>query len=256
MKRLITVLLLLYIVLTVYAVVSVLVDFVPPFNLTPLSTMISFAFALLHAAQRHGWKNALLMLAVVFIVSLAFESVGVATGWVYGPYHYTDTLGPRFLGLVPYLIPVAWFMMMYSSFVIADRLAPSGWKRWQRGLAIGLAGGVAMTAWDVVMDPMMVAGGHWVWEVEGAYFGIPLQNFFGWWLTTFTALTIYLAFGKGAKTVPSPVFDRLAIVNYLTTGLGAVVVMLAYNPAIGLTGVMALTPWVIAGWLRTSDNRP
>jgi len=101
-----------------------------------------------------------------------------------------------------------------------------------------------------------MADGHWDWEVEGAYFGIPLQNFFGWWLTTFAALTLYLALGKGAKTPSSSASDRLAIVSYLVTSLGAVMVALAYNPAIGLTGVMALTPWVIAGWLRTSDNRP
>ena len=60
----------------------------------------------------------------------------MATGWVYGPYHYTDQLGPKFLGLVPYLIPVAWFMMSYPSFVIADRLVPSllgsaGSESWQ-----------------------------------------------------------------------------------------------------------------------------
>jgi putative membrane protein len=250
MKRLIVFLLVLYILLTVYSVVSILAGVMPPRYITPLTTLAGFAFALLHAGQRLGWKRALLLLAVVFVVSLTFESVGVATGWVYGPYHYTDKLGPLFLGLVPYLIPVAWFMMMYCSFVIADALTPSGWKRWQRTLTIGLAGGVAMTAWDVVMDPMMVAGGHWVWEAAGAYFGIPLQNFFGWWLTTFAALTVYLAFGRGVKASQAPALDRLAVVSYLATGMGAVVISMAYNPAVGLTGLMALTPWVIAGWLR------
>ena len=36
-----------------------------------------------------------------------------------------------------------------------------------------------MTAWDVGMDPMMVAAGNWIWETEGAYFGVPLQNYWG-----------------------------------------------------------------------------
>jgi putative membrane protein len=53
-----------------------------------------FAFALLHAGHREGWSRAIWLLALVFIVSLLFESVGVATGWIYGPYHYTDQLGP------------------------------------------------------------------------------------------------------------------------------------------------------------------
>jgi hypothetical protein len=61
-------------------------------------------------------------------------------------YHYTTQLGPKFLGLVPYLILVAWFMLSYPSFVIADWLVPSGWKRWQRVLAVAAVGGLVMTA--------------------------------------------------------------------------------------------------------------
>ena len=114
-------------------------------------------------------------------------------------YHYTDVLGVKFLGLVPYLIPIAWFMMSYPSFVIADRLMPSLLKRWQRILAVAAVGGLLMTAWDVIMDPIMVVGGNWVWDVKGAYFGIPLQNYWSWWLTIFTtfALDIWM-FGKAA----------------------------------------------------------
>ena len=83
-----------------------------PMYLTPLITLVGFIFGLLHASQREGWTNTLRLLALVFGVSLLFESVGVATGWIYGPYHYTDKLGPLFLGLVPYLIPVAWFSFL------------------------------------------------------------------------------------------------------------------------------------------------
>ncbi|MCX6067324.1 MAG: carotenoid biosynthesis protein, partial [Chloroflexi bacterium] len=137
-----------------------------PGIMTPITTLIGFSFALLHASQRLGWKNALLLLAFVFGVSLLFESVGVATGLVYGPYHYTERLGPKFLGLVPYLIAVAWFMMMYPSFVIAEWLVPAIWTGAKRLLTVAALGGLIMTSWDVVMDPLMVRGQHWVWEVD------------------------------------------------------------------------------------------
>jgi uncharacterized membrane protein len=39
-------------------------------------------------------------------------------------YHYTDKLGYKFLELVPLIIPVAWFMLSYPSFIIANRLIP------------------------------------------------------------------------------------------------------------------------------------
>lgn len=46
------------------------------------------------------------------------------------------------------------------------------------------------------MDAMMVASGHWIWVIEGAYFGIPVQNFWGWWLTTFTTFLLFQWFGR------------------------------------------------------------
>ncbi|MBM3152854.1 MAG: carotenoid biosynthesis protein, partial [Chloroflexi bacterium] len=132
LRRVSIVFLALYALLTVYAIASVALGQMPSVFITPITTLAGSTFALLHAARREGWTRALRLLALVFAVSLLFESVGVATGLVYGPYHYTDKLGPLFLGLVPYLIPVAWFMMSYPSFVIADRLVPSGWKHWLR----------------------------------------------------------------------------------------------------------------------------
>ena len=187
-------------------------------------------------------------MALVFGVSLLFESVGVATGLIYGPYHYTAALGPKFLGLVPYLIPVAWFMMSYPSFIIADRLVPSKWKRWQRILIVAAVGGLVMTAWDLIMDPIMVAGGNWFWDTNGAYFGIPLQNFWGWWLTIFTTFALYLGlFGKGAKRA-EPGFDRLALGSYLVTALGIVLVSLVTEAGgLALIGFFAMLPWAAGG---------
>jgi Carotenoid biosynthesis protein len=44
------------------------------------------------------------------VVSWAFEKVGIATGLIYSPYHYSARLGVK-LGAVPVIIPLAWFMM-------------------------------------------------------------------------------------------------------------------------------------------------
>jgi len=187
-RRITLALLFLYALMTVYSIVGRPLKIAPSGVITPLVTLTGFAFAILHTGQREGWGRAMRLLALVFGVSLLFESVGVATDWVYGPYHYTNKLGPLFLGLVPYLIPVAWFMTSYPSYIIADWLVTHRWKRWQRLLSVAAIGGLVMTAWDLIIDPIMVAGGYWVWDTNGSYFGIPLQNFWGWWLTIFTTL--------------------------------------------------------------------
>ncbi len=246
--------LILYIVLILYGLLSLVsvVSIVffhksPPIVLTPIGSLLGLLFTFLHASHRRGWRDALLMAGLVFVISLTFESIGVATGWPYGPYHYTDMLGPKFLGSVPYLIPIAWFMTMYPSFVIADRLFPEpGWKNM---LLVSAAGGVIMTAWDVVMDPMMVAGGHWVWESQGAFFGIPLLNLFGWWLTTFLSFLLYLALRpRHVETHIS--LDRLAVSSYIITTLTSVFICLfgGYLGGPGLAGLFAVLPWIILGW--------
>jgi putative membrane protein len=253
-KRITITLLIVFSVLMAYSVIAIPLDWPRPHFLTSLNTMVGFSAAFSHAWQRMGLKRTLTLLACSFVVSLAFESIGVATGLVYGPYHYTDKLGPKFLGLVPYLIAIAWFLMMYPSYVIADRLVGKKLTGWKRFLLVAALGGLTMTAWDVGMDPMMVANGHWVWEVNGAYFGVPLQNYWGWWLTVFTTFTVYLFLMRDARLLNDKRFDRLAILVYIATGLGNL--LQGYFIGLGgaaLAGFFAMTPWVITGWLSTSD---
>lgn len=255
--RKLTLLLVAYAALSAYAIFSPFLGIRAQPFFTPLLTFLGFTFAISHAAQRFGWGRAGLLLGVTFVVSLTFESVGVATGWIYGPYHYTYTLGPRFLGLVPLLIPVAWFMMMYPAYVIAESILASRpeIKIWVRRLEMAAVGGIILTAWDLAMDPMMVASGHWIWEVEGAYFGIPVQNFLGWWLTAFITFLFFQWLGRiELKTMgewPGG-FDRLAVVSYTVTGLSAVLVDFLWGlSGPGLTGFFAMSPWVIMGWNTT-----
>ncbi len=261
LRRLSLLLLAIYALLTLYLIVRGLLRLpVQPF-LTPIATAFGFAFAVVHAGERLGWGRAALLLGLTFFVSLLFESVGVSTGIVYGPYHYTDRLGAKFLGLVPYLIPLAWFMMMYPSYLIAARLLPRTLIGWRRVLALAGLAGIVMTAWDLVIDPLMVAAGHWVWEVPGVYFGIPIHNYWGWWLTTFTTYLVFLLLTRQTSETSSDFggseagFDRLAVLSYLVTAAGSMILAVTYGlggPV--LVGLFAMGPWILLAWWRTTPE--
>lgn len=51
-------------------------------------------------------------------------------------------------------------------------------------VAAGRRRGVGLAAWDLFLDPQMVAEGHWHWDAPGAALpgvpGIPLTNYLGW----------------------------------------------------------------------------
>ncbi len=55
------------------------------------------------------------------------------------------------------VIPLAWVMMAWPALVVARTLAT-------RGAAVIAIGAVALTTWDVFLDPQMVAAGHWAWS--------------------------------------------------------------------------------------------
>ena len=59
-------------------------------------------------------------------------------------------------------------------------------------LLVFVAGAVLMVSWDLSLDPgASTIGKAWIWIDAGAFFGVPLQNFFGWYLTVFLFLALF-----------------------------------------------------------------
>lgn len=149
-------------------------------------------FSLLHGGLMLGGRRVALFFGLSVVISYVVEELGVRTGLVFGRYHYGDLLGIK-LGNVPVLIPFGWFMMIYPAWVVAHALlrGVDVRRRLAGRMALALVAALAMTGWDMVMDPPMAAAGNWVWETGGGYFGVPRHNYVGWVLNTFV---IYLAF--------------------------------------------------------------
>ncbi|NNF26774.1 MAG: carotenoid biosynthesis protein, partial [Gemmatimonadetes bacterium] len=117
-------------------------------------------------------------------VALTAEWLGTSTGFPFGEYRYTELLGPRIDGKVPWLIPASWFLMALPSFALAVERKESRLSQW-------LLGAVLLTAWDFSLDPAMsYLSPYWVWEGEGVLYGMPLLNVAGWLVTAFVIMAV------------------------------------------------------------------
>ncbi len=248
-----------YTFLFLYALTLVILILIPirvlllTILLVSLSTLFFFLFSLTHGWRTLGARRLLTLLGLTFLIALVLESVGVLTGWPYGPYPYTNRLGPRLLGLVPVPILLAWFMMVYAAQQVVERITASilpprltfPWVAW-----LVILEAMALTAWDLVMDPLMVSRAHWVWEVRGAYFGIPVQNYVGWMLTGILIYGTYYAIH--ARPAVTDEGDRgwraLPALAYLLTWVANIVVAgLAGFLGPGLVGFFAMGAFALLG---------
>jgi putative membrane protein len=222
-------------------------------------TLVFVLFALLHCATQEGWKRTGIFFAVSAVVSYVMEDLGVQTGLVFGKYHYSDLLGTK-LGHVPILIPLAWFMMIYPSWMVARAvLAGISLRNIPAITAVALLASFVMTGWDVVMDPAMAAAGNWVWENGGAYFGVPRHNYLGWLLTTFLVywITGFLwrsVRGRHNSNSATPVFDALPVIVYAYFSVRYV----AANrfPALQLIAMFSMGVPALAAVIQLLLNRP
>jgi uncharacterized membrane protein len=218
--------------------------------MTAITTILGFGFALTHGASQFGWKKILLFMVICFTVTLAFESIGVTTGIFYGGYHYTANLGPKFLGLVPYVIPMAWFMMVYPVFIMAQKLVRLSQPRSWKVLLAAAISGLMMTAWDLVLDPVMVSAGYWIWDGPASsrnYFGIPIQNFLGWWVTAAVIFLVLSLISPKNQIGNSRIEVGLPALMYASIGGSTIFsAYLSSLPGPALVGLMAMLPWVLA----------
>ena len=121
----------------------------------------------------------------VYLISLGSELAGTTAGLPFGAYHYTDGLGAKWLGHVPVLIPLSWFFMGVPSYLLARRALPVVLRRRPAGRTLAILGGsLVLLAWDLALDPAMSwITKYWVWGSEGPYYGMPLLNLLGWYVT-------------------------------------------------------------------------
>ena len=153
-----------------------------------------FIFA--HGSSRFGIKNLILLIGTGAVISLFYEALSIATGFPYSGYHYTEILGPKLMGF-PIMVMLGYGILSYMFWTTAETLI-SQFNNKLRGANIVFVPVLAaflFTSWDFAFDPIMATiNKAYIWDLHGSYFGIPFQNFLGWYLATYTIFQIFALF--------------------------------------------------------------
>jgi uncharacterized membrane protein len=222
-----------------------------------LTLLAALIFVLVHGYIALGLRNIIAFCLITVVISFASEAIGVATGLVFGAYHYTDLLGPKLLG-VPPMIQVGYLATGYASVmmgrIILSLVRPvTGWAI----LAATLAGASIMVSWDVAMDPYQsTVTGDWIWHDGGGYFGVPLQNYAGWFGTVFTFMLVYFLFASRYAEQPQEdlmrdrtVFWSLPVLYYALIAIGIIIV-----PLVGGISLPYASPANYTGTLQALES--
>ena len=193
-------------------------------------TALLFLIAVFHGTERYGKKNLSIFFIITLVVSFFFENLSIATGFPFGFYHYSPTLG---LLTVPLIIIFAYFAIGYLSWMLSHVLTGQ-YNRKLEGKQIFIVPFIAafiMVMWDLTVDPISsTLQGLWVWTTPGAYFGVPISNFFGWFLVVYLFFQIFalyisrydtVKFQKATEIFKKPYWSEAAAV-YGITAIGTI----------------------------------
>ena len=206
--------------------------------LTTVVVVAFFAATCAFAADRWPLRRVARAAGVVVVATFVLELAGSTTGWPFGPYDYTGALVPH-LGGVPLVVPLAWFAMAVPAREVAARLARPAWAR----VALGA---LALTAWDLMLDPQMVGEGYWVWEAGGPWRGIPLSNYAGWLVASASVMVVL----DRLLAPPGGGLPLLAL--YAWWGFSEALGFLVFfgDPLVGVVGGVAMLVPAALAWRR------
>lgn len=259
----------LYIGYSAWVLFDKLVYGVDQHTLGLLSMLALFVCIMADSLIRFGPRTTLVLSVLVAVICYAAEYLGVHYGFPFGAqYYYTDQLGPK-LGGVPVVIPSLWFVILYLSFGVADLIAGFSVNAQMAGrmgrtavllwcIWSALVGGMAATAWDLVIDPIMVENRVWVWDTTGPYYTVPIGNFAGWVVTAMAVAIPYRLWEASRPPVPAffDLFGRLPVWMYaVTVGMAVLEATLHARAVPAMVGGFATAGFLLSAILRMVNNR-
>tara|TARA_Y100000748_G_C15442044_1_gene467585 strand:- start:570 stop:1238 length:669 start_codon:yes stop_codon:yes gene_type:complete len=151
----------------------------------------------------HKNKNRKILLFIGFFGFIA-EILGSKYHIPFGEYYYTAELGKAIMD-VPFSLFSAWIII--STFVIQILTYSSVSTRlWW------ILGPILMIMIDLIIEPISTGPMNaWVWIDQGFYYGVPISNFFGWFVVS---LPIFIIIQKYYSTEDRQSFVPLGVILF------------------------------------------
>jgi uncharacterized membrane protein len=247
---------------------------IPRIAIVALDVVSAMAFALVDGARQFRLRGILVFAVICIVLGNLSENLSVATGFPFGRYYFLDLMGPKLLN-VPILLGLAYIGMAYVSWTLGSLIIGSARSAFP--LAVPLAASFIMVAWDLAQDPVWATVLHgWVWLRGGPWFGVPVSNYLGWYLTVFLIyllFALYLRWRPAPPCTATPTHGRAAILFYALCAVGNVCQMLRRpDPAVlqdptghawrvaditaasALISIFAMGAFAVLAWIRLEQH--
>lgn len=187
-------------------------------------------FALIHGSILYRVRGFLIFAVCCLGIGGLSESLSLRTGIPFGHYYFTSVMGPKILGL-PILLVLAYLGIGYCSWVLAllilgyiDKPLEGG-----RTIIVPIIAGFIMLTWDLSMEAdWSTVDRAWIWRDGGPIYGVPVSNFFGWYLTSFLFFQVFALYCKHkvkSRYPTSPSYWRAAILLYAVCAFGNLLIL-------------------------------
>lgn len=246
-------------------------------RLTVVTVLLGYLLSVAHARLTRGRRAAIALVTVTTGGGFAVEALGLATGFPFGGYEYAGALGPKLAG-VPLVVPLAWTWMAWPAWLAAMRLTggarPGGARppttgvgppitRARQPIARVALAALALAAWDLFLDPQMVAEGYWRWQDPDPALpgvpGVPLGNYLGWFLFAMPLMAALRLAAGAAADAPDPddaPMHALYLWTFAASGLAHAVFLGLPGSAVWGALAMSVVAVPLAGALLRSARAP
>jgi hypothetical protein len=176
---------------------------------------------------RHAWARGwvpLFGLAAGIIYGVVLEYTAILTLHAYSYGHFLIML----FASVPLCIGISWGLILYTTMATSDRLTLPWYLR-------PIVDALLALTIDLSMDAIAIRLGFWSWGTAGPWFGVPLGNFYAWFVVVFS-FSLLLRLGR-----------RWLLAGRLVV-LGDVAVAIVAAPLVVLQLLTWLSPYAALVW--------